>query len=77
MAIKALPPLPGVDPETAPLPGDPSYDDWVESAAFSPEGIDRELIWEMLHKTPSERLRSLQDFVDSFHDAAARATPVR
>lgn len=65
MSIRELPPLPGVDPETAPLPGEPGYDEWLERTAFSPEGVDRALIWENLHRTPSERLACLQDFVNT------------
>lgn len=55
-----LPPLPGVDPANAPDPDSPRYSDWVESVAFSPEGVDRLLIWAALHQTAEERLRALQ-----------------
>jgi hypothetical protein len=60
-----LPPLPGVDPSTAPSPDDPGYGAWVESVAFSAEGVDRFLIWESLHRSPSERLRRMRDVLDS------------
>ena len=72
-----LPPLPGVDPSTALGPDDPGYEEWIESVVFSPEGVDRMLIWEMLHRTPAERLGLLQAFVDSFHGAHVRAHPIR
>jgi len=55
-----LPPLPGVDPSTAPSADDPSYSDWVERVGFSPEGVDRMQIWELLHATPAERLAALE-----------------
>ncbi|HSM51241.1 MAG TPA: hypothetical protein VLA75_07570 [Thermoanaerobaculia bacterium] len=60
MTAHPLPPLPGVDPATAPDPGDPGYAAWVESVAISPEGIDRTLIWASLHRTPAERLAILE-----------------
>jgi hypothetical protein len=63
MARRDLPPLPGVDPAEAPSPDDPGYCDWVDRVAFSPEGVDRELTWEQLHRSPAERLCSLDDFV--------------
>lgn len=65
MTVRELPPLPGVDPENAPLPGEPGYDEWIERTVFSPEGVDRGLIWESLHRSPGERLAALQDFVDT------------
>lgn len=77
MAVRPLPPLPGVSVEDAPLPDDPGYCDWVERVVFSPEGVDRGLIWENLHRTPAERLRVLQDFVDTFHGPRAAPSPVR
>lgn len=77
MAVLRLPPLPGVSPENTPQPDDPGYCDWVERVVFSPEGVDRSLIWENLHRTPAERLRALQDFVDTFHDARVSTSPVR
>lgn len=77
MSLRDLPPLPGVDPATAPTPDDPGYCDWVEQVGFTPEGVDRMLIWEMLHRTPEERLQRLQDFVDTFHGARARTPAVR
>lgn len=64
MNVRELPPLPGVDPVTAPTPDDPGYSDWVESVAISPEGVDRMQIWWMLHRTPTERLEALQGLVD-------------
>lgn len=76
MPPPAPPPLPGVDPDAAPAPEDPGYAAWAERVVFSPEGVDRALIWEHLHRSPAERLEALQAFVDSFH-AAARADPVR
>jgi hypothetical protein len=66
MAVRDLPPLPGVDPATAPLPGEPVYDEWVETFLYSPEGIDRSLIWENLHRTPTERLRAMQSLIDTY-----------
>lgn len=63
MAARELPPLPGVDPATAPRPDDPGYEAWLESVVFSPEGVDRALIWEHLHRTPSERLAVIEKFV--------------
>ncbi|MEO7794243.1 MAG: hypothetical protein ABIV06_05665 [Thermoanaerobaculia bacterium] len=60
MVARALPPLPGVDPATAPSPDDPAYADWMERVAISPEGVDRMQIWEMLHATPAERLAVLE-----------------
>ena len=77
MPARPLPPLPGVDPASAPDPDDPRYEDWVASVVFSPEGVDRALLWESLHATPAERLRRLQEFVDSFHDRARSASPLR
>jgi len=58
------PPLPGVDRDAAPLPGDPRYSAWLEEIVFSPAGVDRALVWEALHRTPAERLERLQSFVD-------------
>ncbi len=60
MPARSLPPLPGVDPATAPSPDDPGYSDWVEQVSFSPEGVDRMQIWEMLHATPAERLAAIE-----------------
>lgn len=77
MQEKPLPPLPGVDPASAPGPDDPGYGAWVESVVFSPEGVDRALLWASLHRTPAERLRRLQDFIDSFHDRASAPPPLR
>jgi hypothetical protein len=65
MSARDLPPLPGVDLATAPSPDDPGYCDWVERHVFSPEGVDRGLIWENLHRTPTERLREMQGFLDA------------
>lgn len=76
MPLPVLPPLPGVDPATAPAPDDPGYAHWVERTVFSREGVDRALIWENLQRSPAERLAALQDHVDSFH-AAARTGPIR
>jgi hypothetical protein len=64
VAPTPLPPLPGVDPATAPSPDDPGYCDWVERVGFTPEGVDRMQIWENLHRTPTERLQALQSMVD-------------
>lgn len=66
MIPRPIPPLPGVDPSTAPDPGDPAYSEWVERTSFTPEGVDRGLIWEMLHRTPTERLRAVQDLIDAY-----------
>jgi len=74
MSPDALPPLPGVDPATAPAPDDPGYGDWLERSVYSPEGVDRSLIWLNLHRAPAARLAALQDFVDAFH--AARTHPL-
>jgi hypothetical protein len=60
MVDRPLPPLPGVDPATAPSIEDPGYPDWVERVGFSPEGVDRMQIWEMLHATPAERLAAIE-----------------
>ena len=60
MAGKPLPPLPDVDPATAPDADAPAYSDWVERVGFSPEGVDRMQIWEMLHATPAERLAAIE-----------------
>lgn len=76
MLPRALPPLPGVDPTTAPAPDDPRFADWLERTVFSPDGVDRALIWESLHRTPAERLATLQEFVDAFH-VGTRAHPLR
>jgi hypothetical protein len=77
MSVRDLPPLPGVDPATAPSPDDPSYCDWIERTVFSPEGVDRGLIWDALHRTPSERLRALQDMVNAFRIGDRGDDPVR
>jgi len=76
MPVLPLPPLPGIDPATAPSPDDPRFEEWLTQAVGSPEGVDRSLIWESLHRTPAERLAALQELVDTFH-AAARADPIR
>lgn len=60
MVAQSLPPLPGVDPATAPSADDPGYSDWLERVAFSPAGVDRMQIWEMLHATPAERLAAIE-----------------
>lgn len=60
MAADPLPPLPGVDPRTAPGADDPGYSDWAERVSISPEGVDRMQIWEMLHATPAERLAAIE-----------------
>ena len=60
MASRPLPPLPGVDPAMAPHADDPGYSDWVERVGFSPGGVDRMQIWEMLHATPAERLAAIE-----------------
>jgi len=65
MSETRLPPLPGVDPATAPLPDDPGYCDWVEGVLFSAEGVDRAAIWASLHRTPAERLAWLETAVNS------------
>ena len=66
VTTRDLPPLPGVDPAAAPMPGEPGYDEWVECTVFSPEGVDRGLIWEQLHQTPTERLRAVQGLIDFY-----------
>jgi hypothetical protein len=76
MLQRALPPLPGVDPAAAPAPEDPRFADWCERLVVSPDGVDRSLIWESLHRTAAERMAALQELVDTFH-AARRADPVR
>lgn len=60
-----IPPLPGVDPETAPAPGDRGYEAWLARTAISPEGVDRTEIWESLHREPAERLERLESAVRS------------
>ena len=64
MTARELPPLPGVDVAMAPEVDDPSYAAWVEGVTFSPEGIDRSLIWASLHRTPAERLAVLERAVN-------------
>jgi hypothetical protein len=64
MSRRELPPLPGVDAESAPGFDDPGYQEWLLRTAFSPEGVDRMLIWEMLHRTPAERLATLESLVN-------------
>jgi hypothetical protein len=59
-----LPPLPGVATLGAPTPDDLGYVDWLECVAISPEGVDRMLIWENLHRTPTERLEVLERTVN-------------
>lgn len=74
--MRPLPPLPGVDPETAPTPDDPGYSDWVERTAFNEAGVDRMQIWERLHQTPDERLECAEAFsreVQILRDAFAAA----
>lgn len=56
MASHVVPPLPGVDPEKAPTPDDPEWSEWLDHVNFTPEGVDRSLIWESLHRSPAERL---------------------
>ena len=60
MSTRPLPPLPGIDPATSPAVDDPAYSDWVERVGFSPDGVDRMQIWEMLHATPAERLAAIE-----------------
>ena len=64
MSEHLLPLLPGVDPAAAPSAADPGYEEWIQRVVFSPEGVDRMLIWEMLHRTPAERLGILQEWVN-------------
>jgi len=64
VTVRPLPPLPHVDPATAPRPEDPGYAEWVEKVGCSPEGIDRGLIWASLHRTPAERLAVLERAVN-------------
>lgn len=66
MPEEPLPPLPGVDPSTAPLPDDPEYGEWIESVLFSAEGVDRSSIWASLHRSPAERLALLETAVNVF-----------
>jgi hypothetical protein len=76
MTSDRLPPLPGVDPSTAPSLDDPGYSDWVERIAFSPAGVDRMQIWEMLHATPAARLAAIETLsreIEILHHAAATA----
>lgn len=61
---RPIPPLPGVDPATSPTPDDPRWEEWYERVAISPEGVDRMLIWQHLHRTPTERLAVLQRVVN-------------
>jgi hypothetical protein len=60
VTARELPPLPGVEPSLAPGPDSPEYAAWVERTVFSPEGVDRMLLWEALHQTPAERLQTLR-----------------
>lgn len=71
------PPLPGVDPSTAPAPGEPGYEEWVESVLFSPEGVDRALIWEHLHRSPEERLAILERTVKDLLELRGGQWPQR
>lgn len=48
----------------APSPDDPSYNEWLERVAFSPEGVDSSQILEHLRRTPSERLEVLERVVN-------------
>jgi hypothetical protein len=57
---RGLPPLPGVTPDGAPSPDDPGYADWVEDVGFTADGVDRGLIWASLHRSPAERLATLE-----------------
>lgn len=75
MTTRDLPPLPGVDPATAPDPEDPVYAAWVESVAISPEGIDRTQIWESLHRTPAERLAVMERAVHDLLDLSGERWP--
>lgn len=56
--------MPGADPASAPTPDDPGWEAWVESIAFSPEGVDRALIWASLARTPAQRLEILERTVN-------------
>lgn len=64
MSRPGVPSLPGVDPDQAPIPGEPGYDEWLERAAISPEGVDRAAIWEFLDVSPVERLQWLEGTVN-------------
>jgi hypothetical protein len=64
MITPEVPPLPGVDVEGAPDPDDPEYEAWLRQVAFSPTGVDLMQIWVMLHRTPTERLRLLESYVN-------------
>jgi hypothetical protein len=64
VTARELPPLPGLDVAMAPEVDDPGYAAWVEGVTFSPEGIDRSLIWASLHRTPAERLAVLERTVN-------------
>lgn len=77
MPPRELPPMPGVDPANAPWPGEPGYEAWLLSTVYSPEGVDRAQIWEMLHLTPAERLERLQGFVDFALAARGRRPEIR
>lgn len=77
MAFSPLPPLPGLDPEKALTPDDPGYSDWLESVVYNSDGVDRLLIWENLHRSPSERLERLQAMVDFVYSVHGRQAGVR
>jgi hypothetical protein len=53
-----------IDPAGAPDADDPGYAAWVESVAFSADGVDRALIWASLDRTPAERLAILERAVN-------------
>ena len=62
MAIKPLPPLPDLPPEAL----EEEYNDaFVEKYAFDENGLDRGLIWENLQRSPDERLRHLEGYMNS------------
>lgn len=63
MSESLVPPLPGVDPASAPHLEDAGYWDWAERVLFSAEGVDRASIWASLHRTPAERLALLEEAV--------------
>jgi hypothetical protein len=77
MAIPPLPPLPGFDPREAPDPDDPGFSAWLDGLVFTVDGVDRSLIWASLHQSPTDRLRALQDYVDTFATSEDARHPVR
>ena len=73
MALKPLPPLPGLPAEALAAEYDDAY---VEKYVYDKNGVDRGLIWENLQRTPEERLGHLEGFLLSVNEVRENsATP--